>query len=49
MAGWHHRCNGRELGQLQEMVRVRENWRAAIQQVTTHDWTTEQQQQHVGS
>ena len=24
MAGWHHRCNGHELGKLREMVRDRE-------------------------
>ena len=35
------------LGKLQEMVRGREAWRAAVHGVTKrHDWATEQQQQH---
>ena len=34
MAGWHHQCNGRELGQLQEMVRDRVSWHAAVHGVT---------------
>ena len=33
MAGWHHQCNGHELGQLQEMVGDREAWRAAVHEV----------------
>ena len=45
MAGWHHQCNGRELGQLQEMVRDRVSWHAAVHGVTKSqtqlgDWTT---------
>ena len=30
MAGWHHQCNGQELGKLREMVRDMEVWRAAV-------------------
>ena len=30
MAGWHHRLDGRELSELQELVMDREAWRAAI-------------------
>ena len=30
MAGWHHRLNGHELSELQELVMDREAWRAAI-------------------
>ena len=26
MAGWHHQCNGHDLGKLQEMERDREAW-----------------------
>ena len=45
MARWHHRCNEHELGQLREMVRDREAWRAAVHGVTERqtwlgDWTT---------
>ena len=45
MTGWHHRCNGCELGQTWVMVRDREAWRAALHGVTksgTHlgDWKT---------
>ena len=29
MVGQHHQFNGHELGELQEMVRNREAWRAA--------------------
>ena len=38
MAGWHHRLNGRELSELQQLVMDREAWRAAIQGVTK-SWT----------
>ena len=31
MFGWHHRLNGHELSKLQEMVKDREAWRAAVQ------------------
>ena len=49
MAGWHHQCNGRELGQLQEMVRDRVSWHAAVHGVTNSqtqldDWTTTREQ-----
>ena len=30
MAGWHHRLDGRDLGELRELVMDREAWRAAI-------------------
>ena len=30
MAGWHHRLDGRELSELQELVMDREAWHAAI-------------------
>ena len=34
MAGWHHRLDGHEFGELQELVMAREAWRAAIHGVT---------------
>ena len=50
MAGWHHRCNGRELRcnghELQKIVRDREVWHAVVHGVAESD-TTEQQQVHV--
>ena len=30
MAGWHHRLNGHEFGEFQELVMDREAWRAAV-------------------
>ena len=30
MVGWHHRLNGYEFEQLQEIVKDRETWRSAI-------------------
>ena len=30
MVGWHHRLNGRELSELQEMVMDREAWHAVV-------------------
>ena len=33
MAGWHHRCNGQELRQIQEMVRDMVAWHAAVHRV----------------
>ena len=30
MVGWHHQLNGHEFGQLQEIVKDREAWRAAV-------------------
>ena len=46
MAGWHHRLNGHEFEQIQEKVKDREAWRAAIHKVARvrHNLATEQQQ-----
>ena len=30
MAGWHHRLNGHEFSKLQEIVKDREAWPAAV-------------------
>ena len=38
MVGRHHRLNGHEFEQLQEMVKDREAWRAAVHAVTK-SWT----------
>ena len=38
MVGWHHRLNGHDLGKLQETVKDREAWRAAVHGVTK-SWT----------
>ena len=45
MAGWHHWCNGHELGQLWEMVREREACHAAVHGISKSltwlgNWTT---------
>ena len=32
--GWHHRLDGRGMGELRELVMDREAWRAAIHGVT---------------
>ena len=34
MARWHHGCDGHELGKIQEMVRDRGTWHAAVHGVT---------------
>ena len=34
MVGWHHRLNGHELGKLQEFVKDRKAWCAAVHRVT---------------
>ena len=34
MVGWHHPFNGHEFEQLQEMVKDREAWSAAVHGVT---------------
>ena len=33
MVGWHYRLSGHELSKLQEIVKDREDWSAAIQGV----------------
>ena len=45
MVGWHHWFNGLSLSKLQEIVKDREAWRAAVLRVTKsqtqlNDWTT---------
>ena len=34
MAGWHHRLNGHEFEQSEEIVKDREDWCAAVHRVT---------------
>ena len=34
MVKWHHRLNGHEFKQLQEMVKDREAWCAAVHEIT---------------
>ena len=34
MVGWHHRLDGHGLSELQEVVKDREAWRAAVHGVT---------------
>ena len=34
MAGWHHRLDGLSLSKLQELVKDRGAWRAAVRGVT---------------
>ena len=36
MAGWHHRLDGVNLGELRELVMDREAWHAAIHGVAKH-------------
>ena len=38
MAGWHHRLDEHEFGELRELVMDREAWRVAIHGVTK-SWT----------
>ena len=46
LAGWHHRLNGHEFEKLQEMVKDREAWRAAVFGVTkSQTWLSDEQQQ----
>ena len=45
MAGWHHRCNGCDLGKLRKMLTDREAWRDAVHgdaksQTRLGDWIT---------
>ena len=48
MARWHHGCDGHELGKIQEMVRDRGTWHAAVHgtQRVGHNWMTQQQHTH---
>ena len=39
MAGWHHGLNGLEFSELQEIVKDREAWCAAVHEVTELDTT----------
>ena len=45
MFGWHHRLNGHESGQHQDMVEGRKAWHAAVHRVAESDTTgaTEEQ------
>ena len=35
MAGWHHQLNGHEFEKLQEMVKDREAWHAAVHRIAS--------------
>ena len=39
MVGWHHQLNGLSLSKLQEMVKDREAWHAAVHGITELDMT----------
>ena len=42
MVGWHHRLNGPELRKLQEMVKDRQAWHAAVHGVAVgHNFMAE--------
>ena len=54
MVGWHHQCNGINLGKLQEMVGDREAWHGAVHGITKRRarlgyWTTTKPQYKIKS
>ena len=44
MAGWHHRCNGHELGQTPEDGEGQGGLHSTGSQRVGHNWETKQQQ-----
>ena len=46
VVGWHHRLNGHESEQIQEIVKDKEAWSAAVNGMAESDMTEQQQQQH---
>ena len=49
MVGWHHRLNGRELGELRELVMKRGTWCAAVHAVAkSRTWLSYWTELHLG-